>query len=106
MMDEIIKQIAQIDSAAMNNKSNNEQALKDRKIQYEKKMKAYRETELLRANKLATELYEEMMQKNHSDYKVQEEENKELLLSMKNLYLESEAPLLNEVFNELFRMEE
>ena len=84
-MNEMIKQIAQIDSVAVSNRRNSEQALKERKEQYEKEILDYN---------------------GETDHNLEEEKCKKLARAVQNRYLELEEILLNQVFNELFRVEE
>lgn len=104
-MDEIIKQIAQIDSAAVNNKKNNEQALNEKREQYEKEILTYREEHLRKAQERAQELYNQIIATGESNHDLEEEKSKKLALAAQNRYLEVEKALLDEVFNELFRVE-
>lgn len=105
-MNEIIKQIAQIDSVAISNRRNSEQALKERKEQYEKEMLNYREESLRRANERANEIYNQIIETGETGHSLEEEKCKKLALVAQNRYLEIEKILLNEVFNQLFRVEE
>lgn len=105
-MNEIIKQIAQIDSVAISNRRNSEQALKERKEQYEKEMFDYREESLRRANERANEIYNQIIETGETGHSLEEEKCKKLALVAQNRYLEIEEILLNEVFNQLFRVEE
>lgn len=105
-MNEIIKQIAQIDSVAVSNRRNSEQALKERKEQYEKEMLDYREESLKKANERANEIYNQIIVTGETGHNLEEEKCKKLALAIQNRYLELEETLLNEVFNELFRVEE
>lgn len=105
-MNEIIKQIAQIDSVAISNRRNSEQALKERKEQYEKEMLDYREESLRRANERANEIYNQIIETGETGHSLEEEKCKKLALVAQNRYLEIEEILLNEVFNQLFRVEE
>lgn len=105
-MNEMIKQIAQIDSVAISNRRNSEQALKERKEQYEKEMLAYREESLKRANERANEIYNQIIETGETGHSLEEEKCKKLALVAQNRYLEIEEILLNEVFDQLFRVEE
>ena len=105
-MNEIIKQIAQIDSVAVSNRKNSEQALKERKEQYEKEILDYREASLKRANEKANEIYNQIIGTSETGHHLEEEQYKKLSLVAQSRYLEIEETLLNEVFDELFRVEE
>lgn len=104
-MNEMIKQIAQIDSAAVSNRRNSEQALIEKKEKYEKEMLNYREERLKNANERAREIYGQMIESGEREYHLQEEKCKQLVLVAQNRYLELEEVLLEEVFNKLFKVE-
>lgn len=104
-MNEMIKQIAQIDSAAVSNRRNSEQALIEKKEKYEKEMLNYREERLKIANERAREIYNQMIESGEKEYYLQEEKCKQLVLVAQNRYLELEEVLLEEVFNKLFKVE-
>lgn len=104
-MDDIIRQIAQIDSVAVNNKKSNEQTLKSKREQYEKEISSYREEQLKKAHERADELYKEIIATGEAAYCLEEEKCKKLALEAHNRYLGIESTLLNEVFEELFRVE-
>lgn len=104
-MEEIIKQIAQIDSIAVNTKANGEEALKDKKQQYEKEMADYREETLSKARERAQDLYNEIVNAGETGHELEEEKSRKSALVAQNRYLEIEASLLNEVFGELFGVE-
>lgn len=105
-MNEMIKQIAQIDSVAISNKRNSEQALKEKKEQYEKEILDYREESLKKANEKANEIYNQIIATGKIDHHLEEEKCKESAQAVQNRYLELEEVLLNQVFNGLFRVEE
>lgn len=104
-MDEIIKQIAQIDSVAINTKKNSEEALKDKKQQYEKEMADYREETLAKAKERAQELYNEIVNAGETGQKLEEEKSKKLAFAAQNRYLQLEEGLVDEVFAALFGVE-
>ena len=104
-MEEIIKQIAQIDSVAVSNKENSEQALKDRREQYEKEIIAYREETLTKAKERAEELYNEIIMTGKTGNSLETEKSRKTAVVTQNKYFEIEPVLLNEVFNEIFRVE-
>ena len=104
-MNEIIKQIVQIDSVAVSNKKSSEQALKEKKEQYEKEILTYREESLRKANERANEIFNQIIESGKTSYNLEEEKCRKLSLVAQNRYLEIEETLLNEVFEELFRVE-
>lgn len=104
-MEEIIKQIAQIDAVAFNTKKANEEALQKRKQHYEKELTEYKEEALAKAKKEAEKAYEEIMQSGKAAYEAEEKQCKRLTLHVKDHYLKVRERLLNQVFEELFEME-
>lgn len=104
-MEDIIKQIAQIDSAAVNTRKDSEQALKEKKQQYEKQISDYKEETLAKAKAHAEELYEQIVNAGETGHDLAEEKSKKLGLEAKNRYLKVETALIHEVFDELFGVE-
>jgi hypothetical protein len=104
-MEEIIKQIIQIDSVALNTKQKNEEELKLRKKVYEEEMKQYKENKLTRAQKKADELYTQIIENALTEAQFQEEKSKKMALGIQNRYLQSESVLLDKIFKELFLVE-
>lgn len=104
-MEEIIKQIIQIDSVALNTKQKNEEELKLRKKVYEEEMKQYKENKLARARKKADELYTQIIENALTEAQFQEEKSKKMALGIQNRYLQSESVLLDKIFKELFLVE-
>ncbi len=104
-MEEIIKQIIEIDSIALNTKKCNEEALKSRQAQYEKEIDSYREEKIKAAKKRAHEIYEQIVEAGISGHNLEEEKCKKNSLIVENRYLQIEEELLKEVLNELLGME-
>lgn len=104
-MEDIIRQIVQIDSVAFDTKKSNEEALKLRKEQYEKEISTYRENTLKEAQKRAKEIYDQIVSIGISGHDLEEEKCKKAALTVENHYLQIEEQLLQEVFEELFRVE-
>ena len=104
-MEEIIKQIAQIDSVAVSNRANSDRALKEKRQKYENEMLVYREERIQSAHKQAEELYHQIIMTGETGNHLEIEKCKKSALETQNRYLEIEEALLNEVFNELFRVE-
>lgn len=104
-MEEIIKQIAQIDSVAVSNRANSDRALKEKRQKYENEILAYREDKIRSANKQAEEIYNQIIITGETGSHLETEKCRKSALETQNRYLEIEETLLNEVFNELFRVE-
>lgn len=104
-MEEIIKQIAQIDLVAVSNRENSEQTLKEKRTQYEKEMQSYREERISKANKQAEAIYNEIVQMGEKGQQLESEKCKRSALRAHDQYLKIEEMLLNEVFNDLFGVE-
>ena len=104
-MDEIIKQIAQIDSVAVSNRRNSEQALQDKRKAYENQMKDYYQTSIQKAHEKADKLYQQIVSLGQDGHSVESEKCRKSVVAIQNYYREIEETLLNEVFNELFKVE-
>ncbi|MDF2877263.1 MAG: hypothetical protein K0S30_359 [Clostridia bacterium] len=104
-MEDIIKQIIQIDSVALNTKQKNEEEVQLRKQEYEEEIKQYKEDKLVRAKKKADELYSQIIENALTEAQFQEEKSKKMALSIQNRYLQSENILLDKIFKELFLVE-
>jgi len=104
-MEDIIKQIIQIDSTALSTKQNHEELLRLKKEKYEEQMKAYKEDVLEKANQRAEELYNQIIEGGVGQYKIEEAKSKQIALLIENRYLQIEKTLLNKLFNKLFIME-
>lgn len=104
-MEDIIKQIIQIDSTALSTKQNSEESLRLKKEHYEEQMKNYKEDVLKKANQRAEELYNQIIESGMGQYKIEEEKSKQVSLLIENRYLQVEDTLLNKLFNELFIVE-
>lgn len=105
-MEDIIKQIVQIDSIAFNTKLNNEESLKFKKEQYEEQIKAYQEEVLKNTKERAEELYTQIVESGMQQYQLEEEKSKQKALMIENRYLQVEKALLDKIFKELFLVEE
>ncbi|WP_069997115.1 hypothetical protein [Cellulosilyticum sp. I15G10I2] len=105
-MEDIIKQIIQIDSIALSTKQNNEELLRLRKEQYEEEMKIYEEQTIKEANKKAEELYNQVIAGGMLQCQLDEERCKQATLLIENHYLQVENLMLDKLFNELFLAEE
>ena len=105
-MEEIIKQIAQIDSAALSNRKSSELALKEKKEKYEIEMVAYSERVISQAKAQAEKIYNQMIMSSEISYDEEVGRCRSLASEIQSHYLKIEAELLDEVFSELFRVEE
>ncbi|MDF2614954.1 MAG: hypothetical protein K0S71_2740 [Clostridia bacterium] len=104
-MEDIIKQIIQIDSTALNTKHTNEESLRLKREHYEEQMKIYKEDVLKKANARAEELYNQIVESGMGQYKIEEEKSKQAALLIENRYLQIEDALLDKIFSELFMVE-
>lgn len=104
-MEDIIRQIVQIDSVALDTKKSNEEALRLKKEQYEKEIITYKESTLKKAQERAKEIYDQIVAVGISGHDLEEEKCKKAALAVENRYLQIEEQLLQEVFEELFRVE-
>lgn len=104
-MEDIIKQIVQIDSVALNTKQLNEENLKLKREQYEKEMSDYRDQVLGNAYKRADEVYNQIVSAGTKEYDLEEEKCRKVVLVVENHYLQIEETLLSNTFKELFGVE-
>ena len=104
-MEEIIKQIAQIDSVAVSNRQNSERALQEKRKAYEEQMETYRQKTLQTAHQKADEIYRQIIQSGEKGSYVESEKSRRSAVVMQNYYAEIKETLLNEVFHELFEVE-
>lgn len=105
VMEDIIKQIVQIDSVALNTKKLNEESLKLKREQYEKEISDYRDEVITRAYKRADEVYEQIVSAGTQQHDLEEQKCKKIALVVENRYLQIEETLLKNTFNELFGVE-
>lgn len=101
-MEEIIKQIMDIDDVTLNNKRQNEQIVRQKKESYEKQMALYKEEKMQEAKQKAQMLQEQMIEAAKQEYSLQEEKSKKNAMLLENKYIQIESSLLNQVFEELF----
>ena len=105
VMEDIIKQIVQIDSVALNTKKLTEESLKLKREQYEKEISDYRDEVITRAYKRADEVYEQIVSTGTQQHDLEEQKCKKIALVVENRYLQIEETLLQNTFNELFGVE-
>ncbi len=106
IMQDIVKEIVRIDSTVFTTKQDNEEMLIRRKEQYENQMKSYREEVIGKAEQEAIEIYNQIVESGTQQYKKEEEKSKEIIRIIENHYLQAEKTLLDQIFNELFILEE
>ncbi|PHV71953.1 hypothetical protein CS063_00305 [Sporanaerobium hydrogeniformans] len=104
-MEDIIKEIIKIDTVAVDTKKKSEMSLREKQLQYENEMKTYKESVMDAAEKKAEEQYNQIVEIGKKEYDLEEEKAKEASLLVANKYLKVEARLLDQVFNELFKVE-
>lgn len=104
-MEEIIKQIVQIDSVALNAKKNGEELLKSKRHQYEEELKFYREKTLEEAKKKGEAIYQQVLSSGEKSYRQEEEKCRRIAQNLENYYLQIEEKLLEQVFEALFKVE-
>lgn len=103
-MEEIIRQIAQIDAVAASNRKNSEQALNEKRNQYEEEMRIYRETSLATAEEKAKEIYREIVSLGKSGNQLEAEKSKQNAQAVMNHYIKSEEQLLKEVLDDILKV--
>ncbi len=104
-MEDIIKEIIRIDSVAVDTREKSEASLKERQLQYENQIKSYKMSVIEAAEKKAQEQYEQIVEMGNKEYTLEEERSKKATLLLANRYLQIEAQVLDQVFNELFPVE-
>lgn len=104
-MEDIIKQIVQIDTVALNTRRGNEEALRLKKEEYEKQIEAYKESTLAEAREKAKEVYDQIVSVGMTRHHFEEEKCKKISLAVENHYLQVEEALLKQVFEELVAVE-
>ncbi len=105
-MEDIIKEIIRIDSVAVDTREKSEASLKERQLQYENQIKNYKMSVIEAAEKKAQEQYELIVEMGNKEYTLEEERSKKAILLLANRYLQIEAQVLDQVFNDLFPVEE
>lgn len=104
-MQDIIKEIAKIDTLAFNAKEKSQEVLQAKRNEYEVQMEQYEKQTLDKAEEKAKGIYNQIVENGKSESLLQEEKAKKMALSIKNKYMEIETKLLDEAFHELFMME-
>ncbi|MHC1750217.1 MAG: hypothetical protein AB9856_18265 [Cellulosilyticaceae bacterium] len=101
-MEEIIKQIMDIDEATLNSKRQNEQTIKQKKESYENQIAQYKEEKMKEAQEKAQLLQEQIIETGKQEYHLHEEKSKKNAMLLENKYIQIENSLLDQVFEELF----
>ena len=104
-MEDIIKQIAQIDSVADSNRENNEKILKEKRQQFELEMQYYRKEKLEKAREQAKAIYDQVLSIGEMRHSEEVQKCKEEISMVKERYKHIEQALLDKVFSQLFRVE-
>lgn len=104
-MEEIIKEIAQIDSVAVSNRMSSQQVLEERRRGYEQQIETYHQETIQKARERAEKIYNEIIMAGETRCHVEADQSRESVSTMQNRYFEVEKILLNEVFDELFGVE-
>lgn len=104
-MKEIIDQIIEIDSLASENKTRNEQALLNKKQEYEDRISEYRNEKLSDAKNKAEKISEETDAFIKENEKSQTEQLRNISASIDSAYSKAEKELIQKIFNKLFVLE-
>lgn len=105
IMQEVIREIIKIDQLAFENQNQNEAALEERKQEYVKQMKEYKEHRLDKAEKKAEKMYKQIIEQGEQALKIEEERSKQATLLIENKYFQVEQQLVDRLFEELFVVE-
>lgn len=104
-MKEIINQIIEIDSLAFENKTKNEQAIINKKQEYENMISSYRDEKLLVAKNKAQTIAEETEAFIMKNEKSLQEQIQKTSAQIDKDYLKAEKELVQKIFNKLFVLE-
>ena len=104
-MDEIIKQIVQIDTVAISTKENNEEAIRRKQEKYEREIESYRQANIEEAKKRAEAIYNQILNMGIEESKLGETRSKAYSAELEERYMAVEAKLLEEIFQELLEVE-
>lgn len=106
MMEDIIQEIAKIDSRVHTTKNQSEERIEARRKYYEEQMEIYEGERLKKAEAKATEIYDRILVAAEQQFKFEEEKAKQITLLIENRYLQVEDGLVEALFNKLFAVEE
>lgn len=104
-MKEIINQIIEIDTLAFENKTKNEQAIINKKQEYENMISSYRDEKLTAAKNKAQVIAEETEAFIMSNEKSLQELIQKTSAQIEKDYLKAEKELVQKIFNKLFVLE-
>ena len=104
-MQDVIREIMKIDQLAFESQKYNLEALEKKKQDYMNELKAYKENKLSKAEKKASEVYKQILDQGEQAIKVEEERAKQIGLAVQYNYIQSEAQLVEQLFQELLQME-
>lgn len=104
-MDDIINQIIQIDMSAYDNKTKNEQVLKNKKQEYENIISNYRNEKIALAKHNADLINKDIEAELAKQEDLNNEKIKKISIGVEARYLHSEEELIQKIFNKLFVME-
>lgn len=105
MMEDIIQEIAKIDSRVHMSKTQSEARIEVRRKYYEEQMETYEKERLKEAAQKGEELYNSIIAASEQQFKFEEEKAKQISLLIENKYLQVEQTMLTEIFNKLFAVE-
>ena len=104
-MEDIIQEIAKIDSRVHTTKSQSEERIEARRKYYEEQMEIYETERLKEAEERATLTYDQIMLAAEQQFKFEEEKAKQITLLIENRYMQVEETLIETLFNKLFVVE-
>lgn len=104
-MEDIVKQIADIDSIAEEKRKSVEDNIKDSKEKYEKQMATYKKEHIEAANAEAKRIIDDLVSQGEAIAAAEEAKSQSIIKKVKDAYVKIEDGLLDEIFNELFEVE-
>lgn len=104
-MKEIIDQIIEIDTMAFENKTKYEQALLNKRQEYENMISSYRNEKLSAAKQKAQGIAEETDSYIMENEKSQREQVLKISAQINSIYTKAERDLTQKIFNKLFVLE-
>ncbi|MGL5675332.1 MAG: hypothetical protein ACRDDX_02865 [Cellulosilyticaceae bacterium] len=104
-MEEIIQEIAKIDSRIRASKSQSEERIEARRKYYETQMEIYETERIKEANEKSEELYKGIIVGAEQQAQFEEEKAKQMALLVENRYLQVEGKMLEALFDKLFIVE-
>ena len=104
-MEDIIQEIAKIDSRVKMSKAQSEERIEARRQYCEKQMEIYEAERLKEAKEKAESVYASIIEATNQQYQFEEEKAKQVTLLIENRYLQVEDKLIEELFNKLFAVE-